>query len=119
MMKLSLLWTAAALCSSWSAFAQRTDDNAVKEADDAFGKSVGDEQIGIYNAGMVRGFSPADLLKLARGPCPADERAAIKRELHRWPDAAFWAGVFEMDPVDMRAPASRREFRGGKTTRMP
>ena len=60
MMKLSLLWTAAALCSSWSAFAQRTDDNAVKEADDAFGKSVGDEQIGIYNAGMVRGFSPVD-----------------------------------------------------------
>ena len=68
---------------------------------------------------MVRGFSPADLLELARGPCPADERAAIKRELHRWPDAAFWAGVFEMDPVDMRAPASRREFRGGKTTRVP
>jgi len=40
------------------AFAQRTDDNAVKQADDAFGKSVGDEQIGIYNAGLVRGFSP-------------------------------------------------------------
>ena len=68
---------------------------------------------------MVRGFSPADLLELARGPCPADERAAIKRELHRWPDAAFWAGVFDMDPVDMRAPASRREFPGGKTTRAP
>lgn len=40
--------------------AQRTDDNAVKAAEDAFGKSVGDEQIGIYNSGMVRGFSPVD-----------------------------------------------------------
>jgi iron complex outermembrane receptor protein len=40
------------------ALAQRTDDNAVKQAEDAFGKSVGDEQIGIYNAGLVRGFSP-------------------------------------------------------------
>jgi len=50
----------AATLMSVPAFAQRTDDNAVKQADDAFGKSVGDEQIGIYNAGMVRGFSPVD-----------------------------------------------------------
>lgn len=41
-----------------AAFAQRTDDNAVTEADDAFGKTVGDEQIGIYNPYQVRGFSP-------------------------------------------------------------
>jgi iron complex outermembrane recepter protein len=40
--------------------AQRTDDNAVKQADDAFGKSVGDEHIGIYSADDVRGFSPVD-----------------------------------------------------------
>ena len=40
------------------AFAQRTDDNAVSSAEDAFGKSVGDEQIGLYNPGLVRGFSP-------------------------------------------------------------
>lgn len=51
---------AIALVSSQPAFAQRTDDNAVKQADDAFGKSVGDEQIGIYNAYDVRGFSPVD-----------------------------------------------------------
>lgn len=40
--------------------AQRTDDNAVTQSDDAFGKSVGDERIGIYNPDNVRGFSPVD-----------------------------------------------------------
>jgi iron complex outermembrane recepter protein len=40
------------------ALAQRTGENAVTSADDAFGKSVGDEKIGIYSAEDVRGFSP-------------------------------------------------------------
>lgn len=42
------------------AFAQRTDDNATTQAEDAFGKSVGNEQIGIYNPFDVRGFSPVE-----------------------------------------------------------
>ncbi len=42
------------------ASAQRTDDNAVTSAEDAFGKSVGDQSIGIYNPYDVRGFSPVD-----------------------------------------------------------
>jgi iron complex outermembrane recepter protein len=52
----------AALCAATAmpALAQRTDDNAVTQADDAFGKSVGDENIGIYNPFEVRGFSPVD-----------------------------------------------------------
>lgn len=50
--------TAALALMPTTAFAQRTDDNAVKEADDAFGKTVGDEQVGIYNPGLARGFSP-------------------------------------------------------------
>ena len=42
-----------------SAFAQdRTDDNAVTQAEDAFGFSVGREAIGIYGPGPARGFSP-------------------------------------------------------------
>jgi iron complex outermembrane receptor protein len=41
------------------AFAQdRTDDNAVTQAEDAFGFSVGRESIGIYGPGNARGFSP-------------------------------------------------------------
>lgn len=48
---------AAALALPAVAHAQRTDDNAVAAAEDAFGKTVGDEQIGIYNPEDVRGFS--------------------------------------------------------------
>lgn len=36
----------------------RTDDNAVTQAEDAFGFSVGRESIGIYGPGNARGFSP-------------------------------------------------------------
>jgi iron complex outermembrane receptor protein len=43
-----------------SAHAQRTDENVTAESDDAFGRSVGNESIGIYNVGDVRGFSPID-----------------------------------------------------------
>jgi len=36
----------------------RTDENAMRQAEDAFGTSVGRETIGLYNASSVRGFSP-------------------------------------------------------------
>src|SRR5437868_3804335 len=36
----------------------RADENAVTQAEDAFGFSVGRETLGIYNAGNARGFSP-------------------------------------------------------------
>lgn len=41
-----------------NAHAQRADDNAVTEAEDAFGARIGNESIGIYNESQVRGFSP-------------------------------------------------------------
>ena len=41
-----------------AANAQRTDENAVTAAEDAFGVSVGTERIGIYSDREVRGFSP-------------------------------------------------------------
>jgi len=50
---------AAALVSS-PAWAQRADDNAVKSAEDAFGTSVGNENIGLYRPVEVRGFSAVD-----------------------------------------------------------
>jgi iron complex outermembrane receptor protein len=37
----------------------RTDDNAITQAEDAFGFSVGRESIGIYGPGQARGFSPS------------------------------------------------------------
>jgi iron complex outermembrane receptor protein len=57
---LRLSAAAIAMLAAQPAFAQRTDDNAVQAAEDAFGTSVGDESIGIYNAGDVRGFSPIE-----------------------------------------------------------
>src|SRR6478735_2813972 len=51
---------AAAVCSSAAALAQsRSNENAVTQAEDAFGFSVGRESLGIYNAGNARGFSPS------------------------------------------------------------
>src|SRR6478735_2356853 len=45
---------------SGTALAQsRSEENAVTQAEDAFGFSVGREALGIYNAGNARGFSPA------------------------------------------------------------
>jgi iron complex outermembrane receptor protein len=51
---------ASIACASAPAFGQsRSDENAVTQAEDAFGFSVGREALGIYNAGNARGFSPA------------------------------------------------------------
>src|SRR4051794_41544221 len=36
----------------------RASDNAITQAEDAFGFSVGRESLGIYSAGNTRGFSP-------------------------------------------------------------
>lgn len=38
--------------------AQRTTENALRAAEDAFGTSIGSESIGLYNPDNVRGFSP-------------------------------------------------------------
>ena len=40
------------------ALAQRANENAVTSASDAFGTSVGNERVGIYNPFNARGFSP-------------------------------------------------------------
>lgn len=42
------------------ALAQRADENATTSAEDAFGTSVGNESVGIYASGQVRGFSAED-----------------------------------------------------------
>lgn len=42
------------------ALAQRTTNNVVTASDDAFGRAVGNDRIGIYAADSVRGFSPIE-----------------------------------------------------------
>ncbi len=41
-----------------TAAAQRSGENALRSAEDAFGSSIGSESIGLYSPGDVRGFSP-------------------------------------------------------------
>jgi hypothetical protein len=41
------------------AFAQRAQENAVRQANDAFGTNIGNEQVGLYTPSDARGFSPA------------------------------------------------------------
>jgi iron complex outermembrane receptor protein len=55
----ALAWTLLAVAGT-PTLAQRTDDNVTAQSDDAFGRSVGNESIGIYNGDEVRGFSPID-----------------------------------------------------------
>jgi iron complex outermembrane recepter protein len=45
---------------SCPAAAQRTQENAVTSAGDAFGRAVGNEKIGLYTTDDIRGFNPID-----------------------------------------------------------
>ncbi len=40
------------------AYAQRAAENAVNSAEDAFGVSLGNENVGLYNSNSARGFNP-------------------------------------------------------------
>lgn len=58
-MRLILLLSAAIpIFLSTSAAAQRVNDNAVANAEDAFGSNDGGEDLGVYSTYDVRGFSP-------------------------------------------------------------
>lgn len=55
------LFTATALLAiAAPALAQRVDENAALDAEDAFGSNIGGEGLGIYSPSDVRGFSPTD-----------------------------------------------------------
>ena len=56
----SRILVGAAVVVTHPAYAQKADNNAITAAEDAFGKSVGDQSIGIYSDSSVRGFSPLD-----------------------------------------------------------
>lgn len=50
--------TALSVNAGGDALAQRANENVVREASDAFGATIGNESIGIYSPGSVRGFNP-------------------------------------------------------------
>jgi iron complex outermembrane recepter protein len=47
-------------CVSAPALSQQTSGNAVTQSEDAFGRAVGNERIGIYSNDEVRGFNPIE-----------------------------------------------------------
>jgi iron complex outermembrane recepter protein len=51
---------AAGLGSPRDLFAQRAEENVTTSSEDAFGRSIGNESIGIYNEEDVRDFSPIE-----------------------------------------------------------
>jgi iron complex outermembrane receptor protein len=55
-----LLASACLVALAAPALAQRVDENAVSDAEDAFGSNIGGETLGIYSPSDVRGFSPTD-----------------------------------------------------------
>ena len=46
------------LAAAAPGMAQRANENVVASAEDAFGSSVGNERVGLYNPSSARGFSP-------------------------------------------------------------
>jgi iron complex outermembrane receptor protein len=65
------------------AHAQRAGENAVAEADDAFGTVVGDEEIGLYTAASARGFSPSQAGNLRINGLYFDQAAAPNVRVRR------------------------------------
>ncbi|WP_035018305.1 TonB-dependent receptor domain-containing protein [Caulobacter sp. UNC358MFTsu5.1] len=59
-MKLVSLTIALSLVAASQAAAQRADENAIANAEDAFGSNDGGEDLGLYGPADVRGFSPID-----------------------------------------------------------
>src|SRR5436305_9292574 len=57
-LRLAVLLAGLSLVPTGAVAQNRTGDNAITQAEDAFGFSVGRESIGIYNANQARGFSP-------------------------------------------------------------
>jgi iron complex outermembrane recepter protein len=59
-MRLALTYLLAIGATITPAYAQRADDNAIADAEDAFGSNDGGEDLGLYGPFDVRGFSPID-----------------------------------------------------------
>lgn len=65
------------------AFAQRSGENAVAEADDAFGTVVGDEEIGLYSSASARGFNPSQSGNLRINGLFFDQAGALNVRIRR------------------------------------
>jgi iron complex outermembrane receptor protein len=76
------LWCGWLGCAS-AAHAQRTAENAVAQAGDAFGSVVGNEVIGLYTSASARGFNPSQAGNLRINGLYFDQAAAPGSRLTR------------------------------------
>ncbi len=80
-----ILWisagVAASLTNAGTAWAQRTSENAVSSAQDAFGTSVGNERVGLYSPFSARGFSPVQAGNVRINGMYFDYQADISQRL--------------------------------------
>src|SRR3954452_21554717 len=76
-----VLGAALASGSSGALCQMRSGDNAVTQAEDAFGFSIGRESLGIYSASDVRGFSPSAAGNLRIEGLYFDEAYALQSTL--------------------------------------
>ena len=66
-----------------AARAQRADDNVTASADDAFGKQVGNESVGLYSSNNARGFSPQQAGNMRIEGLYYDQQGLFGRRLQR------------------------------------
>ena len=71
------------LSLSDTAYGQRADENVVLAAEDAFGTSIGDEDIGLYSANEARGFSPSQAGNIRLNDLYFERRAPLAPGLSR------------------------------------
>ncbi len=81
--RLVLLFLLLALSDARDVAAQRAGDNALTAAEDAFGTSVGNESVGLYGTGMVRGFSPVDAGNVRIEGLYFDQKAGLGSQILR------------------------------------
>jgi iron complex outermembrane recepter protein len=74
---------ACGLACATPAHAQRTGENAVAQAGDAFGSVVGNEVIGLYTSASARGFNPSQAGNLRINGLYFDQAAAPGNRLVR------------------------------------
>jgi iron complex outermembrane receptor protein len=72
---------AALLADPQTALAQRSEENAVASAEDAFGTSVGNERVGLYSPFGARGFSPVQAGNVRINGLYFDYQADINQRL--------------------------------------
>ncbi len=87
---------------AFPAFAQRADENATTQAGDAFGFSLGGEQVGIYKSDEVRGLSPTAAGNVRIDGLYFDQQADISDKLID--QTAIRVGLSALD-FDLPAPS--------------